>query len=216
MYKTIFKIVLTTFMALIVSYCGTQKPIAVAQERPATVKALPARKDTAQTVVLAGRVTDQAGKPLPGANIFIRSLNLGAATDPKGNYRLVIPSGLARGQKVTLECRFIGYQTKTTTIVLSGGKLVRDFTLEASHVEMDAITVTGDQTKTQVPRLYHSKESQLQLQSFEVATFNSARFDIIRPPVQHNTEEYDRINDNQFLSPLVNPLSTFSIDVDAF
>jgi Ca-activated chloride channel family protein len=35
------------------------------------------------------------------------------------------------------------------------------------------------------------------------------------PPEEFNTEEYDRITDNPFRSPLVAPLSTFSIDVDA-
>ncbi len=30
----------------------------------------------------------------------------------------------------------------------------------------------------------------------------------------HNTEEYDRIRENAFVSPLTNPLSTFSVDVD--
>ncbi|MCH7678370.1 VWA domain-containing protein [candidate division KSB1 bacterium] len=44
--------------------------------------------------------------------------------------------------------------------------------------------------------------------------FMSARADIL-PPVLHNTEEYSKINDNVFLSPGTNPLSTFSIDVDA-
>ncbi len=33
-------------------------------------------------------------------------------------------------------------------------------------------------------------------------------------PERHNTEEYDKINENNFVSTLVNPLSTFSIDVD--
>lgn len=44
--------------------------------------------------------------------------------------------------------------------------------------------------------------------------FMSVRADIL-PPVLHNTEEYSKINDNVFLSPGTNPLSTFSIDVDA-
>ena len=213
MYKTAFKIALATLLALIISYDGTPKPTAAAQERPTTAKALLARKDTSQTVVLAGRVTDRAGKPLPGANIIIRSLNLGSATGLDGNYKLVIPSGFVRGQEVTLECKFIGYQTKTLTIVLAGGKLVRDFTLEAAIMELDAITVT--QSKAAMPGRLLFKESNRRMGYSGVATFNSARADILRPPVRHNTEEYDKINDNQFLSPLVNPLSTFSIDVDA-
>lgn len=34
-------------------------------------------------------------------------------------------------------------------------------------------------------------------------------------PEEHNTEEYDKIDDNAFKNPMLNPLSTFSIDVDA-
>jgi len=33
-------------------------------------------------------------------------------------------------------------------------------------------------------------------------------------PVEHNTEEYDHISENEFKSAVQNPLSTFSIDVD--
>lgn len=45
-------------------------------------------------------------------------------------------------------------------------------------------------------------------------TFNLAG-DLDQPQVEHNTEEYDLINENIFLTALSNPLSTFSIDVDA-
>jgi len=39
---------------------------------------------------------------------------------------------------------------------------------------------------------------------------NNAEADLV-----HNTEEYDRIAENKFLETIANPLSTFSIDVDA-
>ncbi len=35
-----------------------------------------------------------------------------------------------------------------------------------------------------------------------------------RKKTKHNTEEYDKITENEFLSALKNPLSTFSVDVD--
>jgi len=38
--------------------------------------------------------------------------------------------------------------------------------------------------------------------------------DSAQPQGQWSTEEYDRVNENEFLSALQNPLSTFSIDVD--
>lgn len=43
-------------------------------------------------------------------------------------------------------------------------------------------------------------------------SFSDMKKDI---PREHNTEEYDKINENAFKIPQLNPLSTFSIDVDA-
>jgi len=65
------------------------------------------------------------------------------------------------------------------------------------------------------------KGKNIPLQSLQVLSksftangeFTSVRPDIL--PIPHNTEEYSKINDNVFLSPGTNPLSTFSIDVDA-
>ena len=54
---------------------------------------------------------------------------------------------------------------------------------------------------------------QLLSKSVAVGDFTTAKPDIL--PIPHNTEEYSKINDNVFLSPGTNPLSTFSIDVDA-
>lgn len=41
------------------------------------------------------------------------------------------------------------------------------------------------------------------------------RPDILPDRIQHNTEEYSTIHENEFLNAAANPLSTFSIDVDA-
>ena len=45
--------------------------------------------------------------------------------------------------------------------------------------------------------------------------YSPIRMDIEPPPIQHNTEEYSKIDDNPFFTAVDNPLSTFSIDVDA-
>ncbi len=64
------------------------------------------------------------------------------------------------------------------------------------------------------------KEKNMPLQSIELlsGSFTAGNFTTARPdilPIPHNTEEYNKIEDNVFLSPRNNPLSTFSIDVDA-
>ena len=51
-------------------------------------------------------------------------------------------------------------------------------------------------------------------EDFSYYNTTEAESDIIEEPIQHNTEEYDIIRENEFLTAKENPLSTFSIDVD--
>lgn len=52
---------------------------------------------------LAGRVADDLGNPLPGANVVVEDTYLGAAADIDGNYLIIgVPSG---EYEVTVSCR---------------------------------------------------------------------------------------------------------------
>lgn len=53
---------------------------------------------------IMGRVTDQAGQPLPGVTVSLRGSQIGTITDPTGNYRLV-----SQDSKGTLVFTYIGY-----------------------------------------------------------------------------------------------------------
>ncbi|MFQ5823242.1 MAG: SusC/RagA family TonB-linked outer membrane protein [bacterium] len=97
----------------------------------------------AQEATITGTVTDEAGEPLPGANVLIQLTNLGAATDTDGKYEFVIPASSVRGQEVTMEARFIGYHSKTEKVVLAPGSITMDFALSEDVLDMDAIIVTG-------------------------------------------------------------------------
>lgn len=58
---------------------------------------------------LAGRVTDKAKQPLPGANIILSGTQLGAVSDLDGYYTILnIPPG-----KYQVRCTFIGHKTMT-------------------------------------------------------------------------------------------------------
>lgn len=59
-----------------------------------------------------------------------------------------------------------------------------------------------------------SKKSKLNFSLAAGASAPSGRVMMDRPRIEHNTESYDLINENKFLSANYNPLSTFSIDVD--
>ncbi|MFB0517523.1 MAG: TonB-dependent receptor plug domain-containing protein, partial [Candidatus Neomarinimicrobiota bacterium] len=94
--------------------------------------------------VITGTVTDaETGEPLAGANVFIDALNLGAAADAEGTYRIVVPARFARGQDVQILARFIGYRSGETSIILSPGLITQDFSLEIDVLGLDEIVVTG-------------------------------------------------------------------------
>src|SRR3989304_4010300 len=57
---------------------------------------------------LSGRVVDENGEPLIGANILIEGTTKGAATDFEGYYAIL---NLGAGT-YTVNFRYIGYQTK--------------------------------------------------------------------------------------------------------
>ena len=94
-------------------------------------------------VTVTGKVTDKQGNPLPGANIIISDLDLGAATNTQGNYRFTVPPKYVKGQTVEITARFIGYHSLTKKIKLSPGSVKVDFALALDVLNMDAVVVTG-------------------------------------------------------------------------
>ena len=96
-----------------------------------------------EQTVISGKITDEAGEALPGANVLIQLTNLGAATDINGEYEFTIPASGARGQEVKIVGRFIGYRTQTIKLTLTAGSHTVDMALHVDVLDMDAIVVTG-------------------------------------------------------------------------
>lgn len=96
-----------------------------------------------QELIISGKVTDEEGNPLPGANILLEDYNLGAATNISGAYRFTVSQKFLRGQEVELTARYIGYYGKTERVVLSAGTVTKDFALQEDILEMEAVVVTG-------------------------------------------------------------------------
>ena len=94
----------------------------------------------AQTGTVAGRVTDQDGNPLVGANVLIVGTNMGAATGMDGDYSMA--SVTAGDYKVS--ANYIGYATSSEQVsVLAGSVTELNFSLRASAIDMNEIVVTG-------------------------------------------------------------------------
>nr|GFC34187.1 hypothetical protein [Tanacetum cinerariifolium] len=55
---------------------------------------------------ITGRVVDEKGEPLPGANVVVKNTNNGAATNLEGQYSINAPAG------ATLVFSFVGYPSQ--------------------------------------------------------------------------------------------------------
>lgn len=156
----------------------------------------------AQDRVVIGTVTSAVdGTAMPGVSVMLLGTKVGTATDRAGKYSITVP---AKGGSLVFS--FIGYQSKTVKI---GASDIINVKLESEVVELEEVIVTKDR---------HSRKEELmaapaiQGRLYNV-TSGTAYTEVYEPP--YNTEEYDAINENIFLDPTKNPLSTFSIDVDA-
>lgn len=98
------------------------------------------------TASMAGKVTDQAGSPLPGANVIITHIpsgsQYGTATDAYGLFR--IPN-MRVGGPYTAKVNYIGYsEVIKEGIALSLGQVYTlNLTLQESSETLDEVVITG-------------------------------------------------------------------------
>ncbi len=187
---------------------------------------------SAKSGVISGKVTDaETGEVLIGANVIILNTNWGAATDIEGFFKIKsVPPGIYE-----LKASYIGYSSQTikdVKVIASDSlfieiKLKTDFNLsEILVVESKPTTNKYSTNSCKVTNsefiqtlhirggrgsevLYYIEGTNIQVGGY------SAEFNQCLQSGPSNTEEYSTIVENEFLNAFSNPLSTFSIDVDA-
>ncbi len=94
----------------------------------------------AQSGTVAGRVTDQDGNALAGANVLVVGTNLGAATGVDGDYSMSsVPAG-----DYKVSATYIGYATESQDVsVLAGSVTEINFALRPSAIDLNEVVVTG-------------------------------------------------------------------------
>lgn len=154
--------------------------------------------------MVSGTVTAAAdGSPIAGVNVVIKGTTIGTVTNINGYYSIKVPDAGA-----TLVFSMVGYASQE---IRTGTKYVIDVKLEADVEQLSEVVVTGAASK----REYHKRRSEEKAMgvAMDMAYYQAP------PPTENypvfNTEEYDAIHENIFHGALKNPLSTFSIDVDA-
>lgn len=88
----------------------------------------------AQQNKITGKVTDETGTTIPGANVVIKGTTTGTATDMNGTYTISAPKGSV------LQFSFIGYTTHSVKVE-NQAKI--DVRLEPETQGLDEVIVTG-------------------------------------------------------------------------
>ncbi|MCG8323501.1 MAG: SusC/RagA family TonB-linked outer membrane protein [Cytophagales bacterium] len=83
---------------------------------------------------IEGKVTDENGEPLAGANVMVKNTSIGTVTDVGGNYRLRVPD-----KTTVLVVSYIGYGTREIEIA---GKSVIDAVLQEDVTSLAGVTVS--------------------------------------------------------------------------
>lgn len=110
----------------------------------------------AQTGTVSGRVTNEAGEPLAGANVAVVGADVGAATDINGEYTIEnLPAGT-----VSLFANFIGYKRADSDVDVTAGSVTEvNFTLSRSALNLKEVVVTGAGRATMKMKLGNAVET---------------------------------------------------------
>ena len=93
---------------------------------------------------VTGKVTDQAGQPIGGAQVIVRELpGVGTNTADNGNYTLVVGASRLTGRPMQITARAIGYAPITRSVTRAAGTSTQDFQLVRDPLRHEAVVVTG-------------------------------------------------------------------------
>jgi len=163
-----------------------------------------------------GYVRAQSGTPIAHAQVFVVGSALSALTDTTGRYVLpAVPEG-----PVTLRATFVGHKPVETVVTVRPGRTaIQDFKLEPNSVPTAELTVTREEVARGAAVNGLAAPASASMDSKVERRKDYRQRDLDEPwrfqREPGNTEAYARIEENRFLAAYSNPLSTFSIDVDA-
>ncbi len=168
--------------------------------------------NTAIDLTVKGIVTDEHSNPLAGAAVSEKGTGNMVSTGSDGAFTITVSK-----EKAVLVFSFVGYNTREIKLSGNGSLTVQ---MEPVSFDLEEVVVVGyGATKKKsftgaarvmaAPQAGHHLVTADQFPSYERherRREGSGNFE---------TEDYDGIVENRFLGVASNPLSTFSIDVDA-
>jgi iron complex outermembrane recepter protein len=107
--------------------------------RPATAAA----QDASQTGSIGGKVTDEKGAPVSGAQVGVQGTTASAQTGTNGEYVMArVPAGAH-----TVRVRMVGFRPDSASVTVAPDqRATQDFTLQRDPLQLQTLVVTGTQT----------------------------------------------------------------------
>lgn len=147
----------------------------------------------AQLLTVTGTVTDENNRPLAGANVSTERTQKGTITNMRGKY------SIEANQGETLCFSYIGYKTKK---IKANRTVINVKMIPDNNVLKEECAIAADM---EMNTRSFSKQMAAGYLNMPAPAYR----------LYENREEYSHNAENRFKSPVKEPLSTFSIDVDA-
>lgn len=155
------------------------------------------------TEVITGCIKDEKGKPIPGASITVKNSKRGTFADANGCFSITIDNS---NQKLVVNS--VGFEIQEISI--KPGVTNYSIVLIQSTEKLSEVVVTALGIQKKSRNFTRSYDLPGSVPSVQVISGNYQHFE---PTLDR--EGYGYITENRFLKVTDNPLSTFSIDVDA-
>jgi len=144
---------------------------------------------------VSGVIADENNTPVAMATVMIKGTRTATSSDQNGKYSIKVSEDDA------LIITKVGY---TKQEVMINNRTVINIKLLAGKMEMDEVVVTANGAMRDKKQLNYSN-----------TLLSKAPSGYYKSKKEFNTEDYDHITENGFHKVSDDPLSTFSIDVDA-
>ena len=153
----------------------------------------------AQKITVTGTVTEAGtGESIIGCSIVEKGTSNGTITDFDGKYSISINKG------ATLVFSGIGYKRVEVKVKNN----VHNVSLESDYATLEEVAVVGYGVQKSMD--ISSDYARVRVPAASIAYAPQMEYER-----GYNTEDYGSWSENRFKNPLEEPLSTFSIDVDA-
>ena len=160
----------------------------------------------AQSITVTGKVTDaDDGGELVGVSIYVKGTNNGTSTNADGKYTIQTEKGK------TLVFSYIGYENLEVVVK----NALCDVSLSPNSMTLDETVVVAYGVQKQRDRHLSAISVPVQAE-YEISNYSRAASKIyMSDQIYSSNEEYNHFSENRFKTATDEPLSTFSIDVDA-